>query len=117
MEEKQRESERLKMNLDIRYTTEEKEISLTKSEDINMGGLRITTRKPLKDGAILDLEIYFPYDRSNPLKAKGHVVWQEKITNLEYDTGIKLEIPNVDDEGRLRSFILHQQGSIHGVLW
>ena len=114
---KQRESARLKMNLDIRYTSKKNGVSVTKSKDINMGGAQIVTRRSLRSGDALDLEIFLPNERDSPIKAKGFVVWQDKISDSEYDTGIKIEIPDIDDEGRLRSYVLHQQGSIQGVMW
>ena len=54
------------------------------SSDISMGGVRLMTPTALDNGTMLDLEIFLGEDESNPVRAEGEVMWQNKISNTNY---------------------------------
>ena len=51
--------------------------------DIGGAGVRITVDKKLKAGILVEMEIYLPGD-SQPILAKGKVVWVEKCNPSPY---------------------------------
>ncbi len=72
--------------------TPEKQVIVTRTENIGAGGVRVLIEKELKVSLAVDLEIYFA---ESPIKCKGRIVWMLPKENLKldeakkYDTGIE----------------------------
>lgn len=101
---------RLNVVLDVRYTVLAEKILpqvRVKTSNISMGGLRITTHQLLKIGTNLNLEIYLT-EGDEPIIVKGYVVWQNKASNKDYETGIRIENLKDSDKKRFSDFVFHQ---------
>ncbi len=82
------------------------------SSDISAGGLRLMTPTPLAVGSQLDLNIFLADDEEHPLKATGEVMWQSKISNTSFETGVMIHgMPN-DDKKRFMSFVFDQLSKV-----
>ena len=62
--------------------------------DVSGAGVRLTINRKLDIGAQVELEIYLPAD-SQPIRAKGKVVWLQKLKNEYFYTGIEFSV--IDD--------------------
>ncbi len=82
------------------------------SSDISLGGIRLMTPTPLERGTKLELEIFLPEDETHPLKAEGEVVWQSKISQTSYETGIMIKGMNDVDKRRFMEFVFDQMSRI-----
>ncbi len=82
------------------------------SSDISLGGIRMMTPSALKNGSKLELDIVLPDDENNPIKAKGAVVWQSKITNTSYETGVVIQGMDNADKKRFMEFVFDQISKI-----
>lgn len=82
------------------------------STDISAGGLRLMTPSPLETGATLDLNIFLAEDEENPVRAKGEVVWQSKISNTSFETGVLIKDMPDDDKKRFMSFVFDQLAKV-----
>jgi c-di-GMP-binding flagellar brake protein YcgR len=82
------------------------------STDISAGGLRLMTPTALETGATLDLNIFLAEDEENPVKATGEVVWQHKLSNTSYETGVTILEMAEDDKKRFMSFVFDQMAKV-----
>jgi hypothetical protein len=74
---------RLLLDTDVEYSKScEKASAVSRSKDISLGGVCITTSEnPLPMGELCDLSFILP-GNDDPIRVKGKVMW-----NREYDTG------------------------------
>lgn len=82
------------------------------SSDISMGGVRLMTPTRLDNGTMLELEIFLGDDASNPVRANGEVVWQNKISNTSYETGVMIKGMPGDDKSRFMQFVFDQMAKV-----
>ena len=127
----QRRHARLDIALSVNYAIREagpdgtikaSEMAETLSSDISASGLRLMTVAPLENGSILNLEIALPEDWPNPAKsvsepirAQGEVVWQNKISDYSYETGTVIKHMEESDKKRLMSFVFDQMSRLVGA--
>ncbi|MBI2067814.1 MAG: PilZ domain-containing protein [Deltaproteobacteria bacterium] len=116
----QRKHARLDIALSVSYFVitpggEISDLSESMSCDISAGGLRLMTPAPLQNGSVLNLEIRLPDQEEDPIRAKGEVVWQSKISDYSYETGTIIKNMGQDDKARFMSFVLDQMASLVGV--
>jgi c-di-GMP-binding flagellar brake protein YcgR len=77
------------------------------SKDISAGGVKVEVTESIKPNTVLWLEISLP-NETDPLEAKGEVIWQEKISNSErirYEMGVKFLEMNLNDRTRLNKYL------------
>lgn len=82
------------------------------SSDISLGGFRLMTPTPLEHGTKLELLIHLPEDETHPLIAAGEVVWQSKISNTSYETGVVIKGMNEKDKKRFMEFVFDQMSRL-----
>ena len=82
------------------------------SSDVSLGGLRLMTPTALKNGTLLDLEIVLGDDEGNPVNASGEVVWQNKISETSFETGVMIKGMPGDDKGRFMQFVFDQMSKV-----
>ncbi|MFH0798877.1 MAG: PilZ domain-containing protein [Pseudomonadota bacterium] len=82
------------------------------SSDIGLGGLRLMTPTPLENGTMLDLEILLGEDESYPVSAEGEVVWQNKISDVSYETGVQISGMPPADKKRFMEFVFDQMSKV-----
>lgn len=85
------------------------------SSDISAGGLRLMTPTALETGSRLDLEIFLGDDPEKRVHAKGEVVWQNKISNTSFETGIFLNHMETDEKKKLMGFVFDQMSRAVGL--
>lgn len=85
------------------------------SSDISAGGLRLMTPAPLQNGDRLELGIFLAGDEGNPLAAIGEVVWQNRISQTSYETGVVIKHMDNDDKKRFMEFIFDQMAKVVGL--
>lgn len=82
------------------------------SSDVSLGGLRLMTPAVLANGTLLDLEILLGDQEENPIRAEGEVVWQNRISDTSYETGVMIKnMPN-DDKSRFMQFVFDQMSKV-----
>ena len=111
---------RLDIALTVSYAVENpsgeiSEYAEATSSDISAGGLRLMTPTPLANGAHLDLEIYLGEDVENKIPAKGQVMWQNKISNTSFETGVLITNMDNDAKKRFMSFVFDQMSKVVGL--
>lgn len=102
---------RLKVELDVQYLVMGKEnrSSVTaKSVNISLGGVRIVMPELLDKGTKLDLRIFLVGEEKKPIIVKGQVMWQKRISNRSYDTGIRIEELKEEEKERFTNFVFRQ---------
>jgi len=82
------------------------------SSDISAGGVRLMTPTPLEVGATIDLNIFLAEQEDNPVKAKGEVVWQTKISSTSFETGVVIKEMPDEDKKRFMSFVFDQMSKV-----
>lgn len=82
------------------------------SSDISLGGLRLMTPSPLPNGTVLDLEVLLGEDERHPISAEGEVVWQSKISDTSYETGVMIRGMPVADKKRFMEFVFDQMARV-----
>ncbi len=82
------------------------------SSDISMGGLRLMTPTALENGTLLDLEILLGDDESKPVRAEAEVVWQNKISNTSYETGVMIKSMPDEDKSHFMKFVFDQMAKV-----
>ena len=82
------------------------------SSDVSLGGLRLMTPTVLENGTLLDLEILLGEDESNPIHADGEVVWQSKISNTSFETGVMIKGMPEADKKRFMEFVFDQMAKV-----
>lgn len=110
MEEK-RKYIRLNVPLNVKYRTLTPEPSegKSKSKNISPEGMRIGLKCRLELGVELALIIEIP-NESQPISAKGKVVWQKEITDAKpqeerFDTGLQLTYMDDFDKSRFFTYL------------
>lgn len=106
----------------IRHSQGEKEIILTHTENVGIGGICITLKQSLKMFAPVEVELDL-LDFENHIKCEGKIVWsvrrksEEKIKPLFYDIGVEFTNLQEQDrsrlEGIIQNFAKHQQRVSH----
>lgn len=84
------------------------------SSDVSLGGLRLMTPSPLSNGTMLDLEIILGDQELNPIGATGEVVWQNKISDTSYETGVMIRGMPEADKKRFMEFVFDQMVKVVG---
>ena len=82
------------------------------SSDVSLGGLRLMTPSALENGTMLDLEILLGEDEDYPISAEGEVVWQTKISNTSYETGVQIRGMPSADKQRFMEFVFDQMAKV-----
>ncbi len=82
------------------------------SSDISAGGVRLMTPHSMKPGDLLDLIIELEGNDGDPLQAVGEVVWQNKISNTSYETGVTITEMPTSDRSRFMQFVFDQMSKI-----
>lgn len=85
------------------------------SSDISAGGLRLMTPGPLANGSRLDLEIFLGEDPEKKIHAKGEVVWQSKISETSYETGVLINHMENDSKKLFMEFVFDQMSRLVGI--
>lgn len=117
-EDNRRKFARLDLALTVSYSREdaagkpEQDPREALSSDISQGGLRLMTPTQLETGAELDLQISLEGAENNPIHAKGEVVWQNKISNHSYETGVTIRSMPDKDRSRFMQFVFDQMSKI-----
>lgn len=111
---------RLDIALTVSYAVEDVSGKLSEyaeavSSDISAGGLRLMTPTALVTGSRLDLEVFLGEDPGNKLHAKGEVVWQNKISDTSYETGILINHMDSEDKKKLMGFVFDQMSRLVGL--
>lgn len=111
---------RLDIALTVSYAVEDVSGKLSEyaeavSSDISAGGLRLMTPTALTTGSRLDLEVFLGDDPENKLHAKGEVVWQNKISDTSYETGILINHMDSEDKKKLMGFVFDQMSRLVGL--
>jgi c-di-GMP-binding flagellar brake protein YcgR len=79
------------------------------SRNVSVEGICFTSPVRLKEGTLLDLEIFVP-NSPKPLNIKGEVRWsqpfkKEADTKKLYNTGVRLVTIEKNDEGKFILFV------------
>lgn len=82
------------------------------SSDVSLGGLRLMAPTPIENGTLLDLEILLGEDEAHPISADGEVVWQNKISSVSYETGVRITGMPKDDKKRFMEFVFDQMAKV-----
>lgn len=82
------------------------------SADVSLGGVRLMAPSKLENGTILELEIFMGEDDTNPLNGEGEVVWQQKISETSYETGVMIKGMPIDDKSRFMQFVFDQMAKV-----
>lgn len=111
---------RLDIALTVSYAVEDvtgkvSEYAEAVSSDISAGGLRLMTPTALATGSHLDLEVFLGDDPTNKVHAKGEVVWQNKISNTSYETGVLINHMDNEAKKKLMSFVFDQMSRLVGL--
>lgn len=85
------------------------------SSDISAGGLRLMTPAPLENGMRLDLEIFLGDAPEKKIGAKGEVVWQNKISDTSYETGVTIHYMDNDSKKLFMEFVFDQMARLVGI--
>ncbi len=94
----------------IRHEQGHKEVILTHTENVGIGGICVTLKSHLKMFAPVELEVDL-LDMTNHIKCPGRVVWSfhrrsdEKKKPLFYDTGIEFSALDKKEEQRLQEIV------------
>jgi len=81
------------------------------SSDVSIGGLRLMTPNKLENGTRLEVAIELP-EEDEPLKADAEVVWQIKISDASFETGVLIKGMSVNDRSRFMSFVFDQMAKV-----
>ncbi|MDP2600933.1 MAG: PilZ domain-containing protein [Deltaproteobacteria bacterium] len=111
---------RLDIALSVTYAVESgageaSEYAEAISSDISAGGLRLMTPAPLENGTRLDLEIFIGEGEDPPIQAKGEVVWQNKIADTSFETGVVINQMDNNAKKRFMAFVFDQMSKCIGI--
>lgn len=82
------------------------------SADISLGGLRLMTPARLENGTLLDLEILLGEDEAHPINADGEVIWQNKLSDVSFETGVMIKGMPAADKRRFMEFVFDQMAKL-----
>lgn len=111
---------RLDIALSVFYSVknlegEASELAEALSSDISAGGLRLMTPAPLETGSLIDLEIIINGEKGPSVHASGEVVWQSKLSDKSYETGVVIRHMDEADQKRLMGFVFDQMSRLVGM--
>jgi c-di-GMP-binding flagellar brake protein YcgR len=81
------------------------------SSDVSLGGLRLMTPTKLENGTMLDLEIILG-EAGKPINAEGEVMWQNKISETSYETGVMIKRMPDADKSEFMKFVFDQMSKV-----
>lgn len=81
------------------------------SSDVSLGGLRLMTPAALENGTMLDLEILLG-EEGKPIRAEGEVMWQNKISETSYETGVMIRNMPDEDKSEFMKFVFDQMAKV-----
>jgi c-di-GMP-binding flagellar brake protein YcgR len=81
------------------------------SSDVSLGGLRLMTPTRLENGTMLDLEIALG-EEGKPISAEGEVMWQNKISDTSYETGVMIKRMPDEDKSEFMKFVFDQMSKV-----
>jgi c-di-GMP-binding flagellar brake protein YcgR len=81
------------------------------SSDVSLGGLRLMTPAKLENGTMLDLEIILG-EEGKPISAEGEVMWQNKISETSYETGVMIKRMPDADKSEFMKFVFDQMSKV-----
>jgi len=81
------------------------------SSDVSLGGLRLMTPTRLENGTMLDLEIMLG-EEGKPISAQGEVMWQNKISETSYETGVMIKKMPDSDKSEFMKFVFDQMSKV-----
>lgn len=87
-----------------------------KSMNISLGGIRLIMPELLDKGTRLDLKISLIGEEKKPIRINGQVMWQKRISNHSYDTGIQIEELPDEEKERFTKFVFRQMYQRIGLL-
>lgn len=96
----------------IRGGKDGKEVLLTHTENLSIGGVRVILKAPIDLGVIIDVEIDL-MDTDEHLKCRGKVVWLDRRKSNNafkpnfYDVGVEFADIGEADKKRLDKVIVH----------
>ena len=96
----------------IRGDKNAKDVLLTHTENLSIGGVRVILKNSVSMGAVIDVEIDL-MDTGEHLSCKGKVVWSEKRKSTEsvkpnfFDIGIEFINVGDGDQKRLDLIVGH----------
>lgn len=102
---------RLENNVAVKYSKALKTIGREYFKEVGNGnigggGIKLALKEKLSVGTILILKIDLPGDsKPLPVFATGEVVWNKKIEEDKYDTGIKFLKIAKRDRGRIIHYV------------
>lgn len=82
------------------------------ASDISLGGLRLMTPTRLVNGTLLDLEILLGEEATDPINAEGEVVWQNRLSETSYETGVQIKGMPAIDKKRFMEFVFDQMAKV-----
>jgi c-di-GMP-binding flagellar brake protein YcgR len=82
------------------------------SSDVSLGGIRLMTPAPLANGTMLALEILLGEEETNPIRAEGEVMWQQKISSTSFETGVMIKGMGMADRSRFMQFVFDQMAKM-----
>lgn len=81
------------------------------SSDVSLGGLRLMAPTELRNGTMLDLEILLG-EEEKPISAEGEVMWQNKISDTSYETGVMIRNMPDADKSEFMKFVFDQMAKV-----
>lgn len=94
---------RIDASLLIKYAEPKGPIRNGYTATVGGGGLFLESSSPVPVGTPLEFKIYLPYDRDNPIKATGEVVWvRQKAQRALLLPGMGVQFSDIDEEHRRR---------------
>ncbi len=81
------------------------------SSDVSLGGLRLMAPTRLENGTMLDLEILLG-EGGKPIRAEGEVMWQNKISQTSYETGVMIKNMPEKDKSEFMKFVFDQMAKV-----
>lgn len=88
----------------LKAVNKKKELIRACIKDLSREGVRIGGQHHLKKGSILELEVNIPGDNI-PIIATGQVEWTEKLTETDYDSGVRITNIESLDRAKLMDYV------------
>lgn len=79
MSKERRKFKRFDAFMDVHFRSQEAKLDEVTglSKDLSREGIKVSTERPLPEGALVDLEIHLP-DEPRPIKTTGKVMWSRQ---------------------------------------
>lgn len=85
------------------------------SSDLSATGLRLMTPGAIQDGARLNLQVFLGDDPDKMIEAVGEVVWQNKISETSFETGVIIQYMDNEAKKQFMEFVFDQMSRFVGV--